>query len=97
MIRYKLFNKLKTDAKYTGKRLKCVIETNWSGHLDAICPIVYNWNEVIEALDIITESEYEFEGETILTAEGIRKKMKEDKFIVCALIIGGLKPAERAL
>ena len=55
-------------------RVKRVIETRWSGHLDATC-ILDNWNEVLEALDIITESEDEFEGEAILTAEIIRTNL----------------------
>lgn len=98
---YLFFSKFKVNEMYEGRSLKKVIDTRWSGHYDSVTAIVANYTEVIDCIQAISHSMGTFDGETVVTANGLLALMNTITFKFCSLmmktLLGILKPADSAL
>lgn len=98
---YVFFGKFKVDDTYEGHSLKRVIDTRWSGHYDSFAAIVANYCEVIDCLQAISDAVGTFDGETVVTANGLLNIITSANFKFCSLmmkkLLGLLKPADGAL
>lgn len=77
---YNFFRKPKVAALYSGTHIKRVLETRWSGHLQATKAIADNFTKIMEALTAIKLNTSMFDGETIATATGLRQTISDFKF-----------------
>lgn len=79
---HKFFNRFKVRREYEGTNIPRLIETRWSGHLNAIKVILENYVELLNALEKIKNGNgINFDADDIALAAGILNAMMEKKFL----------------
>ena len=97
---YNFFRKPKVNQLYGGTSLKRVLDTRWTGHLDAVNAVVNNFEVVQETIAKVAQSD-EFDGDTVATAIGLQTIVRRPTFVYTAIamqkILGMLRPADKCL
>lgn len=96
------FSRFKVKREYSGTNIPRLMETRWTGHLDAIQSIRKNYQEIIVTLKKIKEDkDKNFEAVDVALAKGILNTIETKSFIFFLFFLndlfGALDPANQIL
>lgn len=78
---YTFFRKPKVKNLYQGKSIKRLLDTRWTGYLQATKAVFENFSEIVSTLDEAKSAKTNLDGEDIATAIGLCNIMKQKKFV----------------
>lgn len=82
------FVRFKVRKEYEGTNIPRLIETRWSGHLNAIKSIRKNYNELLKTLTKIKEGNgHKFGGDDMALASGLANSMEQRNFIFMLYVL----------
>lgn len=100
---YDFFRRHKVRRLYEGTAAVRLIDTRWTGHLDASHNVFQNYAQIIETLDKIIrrDCEVKFDGDDIVLADGIHRAISKPEFVFMLIfmndILGLIAPADKIL
>lgn len=78
---YSFFKKPKVKSVYEGNSVKRLIDTRWTGHLEATKSVLGSFSEIVSTLDQVKSSKSDLDGEDIAMAIGLSSILKQKKFV----------------
>ena len=99
-VLYNFFRKPKVDGLYGGTNVKRVLDTRWSGHLDAMIAVMNNYQFTLSTATEVAQNDG-FDGDTTTTAVGLQTIIRRPTFLYTAIsikrILGLLRPVDKCL
>lgn len=78
---HSFFKKPKVKMIYDGKSVKRLLDTRWTGHLQAVKAVYESYPEIVFTLDIAKDVNSNLDGEDIAIAIGISNVIKQKQFV----------------
>lgn len=97
------FRRHKVRKLYEGTAVVRLLDTRWTGHINACTNVLKNFPQIIETLDKIKQRNHEikFDGDDIALADGIHRAISKSEFVFMLIfvteLLGLIEPADKIL